>query len=82
MRENIVRPFGIGTLNCGQAALFRYLTVKACLQGMREQYISAGKDFDEQYDRSLKRLLDDFRDKFDPAFQKYNITDSGSTKRA
>jgi hypothetical protein len=61
---------------------YGYLGYINCLQPMREQYISAGKDFNKQYEDSLNRLLDDFRNRFDLAFLKYNITDLGPTKSA
>jgi len=76
----------IGRLDKNIVALvvkfYGYLGYINSLQDMRDQYISAGNDFNKQYDDSLKRLLDDFRDKFDLAFRKYNITDLGPTKSA
>jgi hypothetical protein len=59
---------------------YGYLGYINSLQRLREQYISAGKDFDKQYDDSLKRLLDHFQHKFDPAFERYKITEMGPTK--
>jgi hypothetical protein len=56
---------------------YGYLGYLNCLQRLREQYISAEKDFNKQYDESLDRLLNNFDKKFDLALRKYNITDLG-----
>src|ERR1700730_4813262 len=61
---------------------YGYLGYINCLQALREQYISAGIDFNKQYEDSLERLLNNFRNEFDLAFRKYNITDLGPTKSA
>ena len=59
----------IGWVHKGIVALvvkfYGYLGYINSLQSLREQYISAGKDFDTQYERSLRRLLGDFEGKFD-----------------
>lgn len=61
---------------------YGYLGYINSLQALRDQYIKAekGSEFNDQYDESLCRLRRDFRDKFDEAFRRYNITDL-STKR-
>ena len=54
---------------------YGYLAYINSLQSLRQQYISAEKDFDTQYEASLKRLLDDFGGKFDRRFAGYHIAD-------
>jgi hypothetical protein len=61
---------------------YGYLGYINSLQSAREQYISAGKDFDKQYEDSLNKLLDDYRGKFDRRFEKYDITDLSPTGEA
>jgi len=56
---------------------YGYLGYINSLQNMRGHYISVGKDFDTQYEGSLKRLLDDFGGKFDRRFAGYHIADLG-----
>jgi hypothetical protein len=54
---------------------YGYLGYINSLQSVREQYISAGKDFDRQYEASLRRLLADFGGKFDLRFAAHHIAD-------
>ena len=54
---------------------YGYLGYINFLQGLRQQYISNGKDFDTQYEVSLNRLLNDYGGKFDRRFAEYHIAD-------
>jgi hypothetical protein len=56
---------------------YGYLAYINALQKLRLQYIQAEKahEFNEQYAKSLERLLGDFASRFDHAFDKYNINE-------
>jgi hypothetical protein len=57
--------------------LYGHVAYLNSLQGLRRQYDDAGKsaEFGEQYEGSLLRLVNEFGNKFDRAFERYRITD-------
>jgi len=72
----------IGRLDSKIVALvvefYGYLAYINSLQALRPRYSTAGIDseFNDQYQKSLNRLLEDFKGKFDVHFAKYNIEGS------
>jgi hypothetical protein len=62
---------------------YGYLTYINSLQALRQQYIDAekGGEFNGQYQESLDRLLEDFRNGFDQAFDSYNIKGLGNPRK-